>query len=64
LTNAIQDWKFNAWGEMKWDSAARSAIESYFPDHDVHMITTPTIWYYGGGVHCVANDQPRAIIQP
>jgi len=51
-------------GIPEWDSAAKSAIEGYFPGRDVHMIITPTIWYYGGGVHCVTNDQPRSRIQP
>jgi len=51
-------------GIPEWDSAARSTIEGYFPDRDIHMITSPTIWYYGGGVHCVTNDQPRRGIQP
>jgi agmatine deiminase len=51
-------------GVSEWDRAARSTIEGYFPDRDVHMITTPTIYYYGGGVHCITNDQPRSRIQP
>ena len=50
-------------GLPEWDEPARKAIQSYFPDHDVHMIPTPTIWYYGGGVHCVTNDQPAAHIR-
>ena len=45
-------------GVQQWDESAKRAIEGYFPERDVHMISTPTIWYYGGGVHCVTNDQP------
>ena len=50
-------------GVPKWDNAAKAAIESYFPNRDVHMITAPIIWYYGGGVHCVTNDQPALSIK-
>ncbi len=45
-------------GNPNWDAAAQKTIQGFFPNRDVHMITTPTIWYYGGGVHCVTNDQP------
>jgi len=48
----------SGFGNPKWDASAKKAIEGFFPNRDVHMITTPTIWYYGGGVHCVTNDQP------
>ena len=50
-------------GVPEWDNAAKDSIEGYFPDRDVHMITAPTIWYYGGGVHCVTNDQPALSIR-
>jgi agmatine deiminase len=50
-------------GVPEWDSAARATIEGYFPDRDVHLITAPIIWYYGGGVHCVTNDQPALSIR-
>ncbi len=50
-------------GNSQWDASAKKTLQGYFPNRDVHMITTPTIWYYGGGVHCVTNDQPdRSII--
>jgi len=49
-------------GVSEWDNAAKKDIEGYFPDRDVHIITAPTIWYYGGGVHCVTNDQPALSI--
>jgi len=50
-------------GIPEWDNAAKKTIEGYFPDRDVHMITAPTIWYYGGGIHCVTNDQPALSIK-
>ena len=52
----------SGFGIPEWDSAAKASIEGYFPDRDVHMITAPTIWYYGGGVHCITNDQPALSI--
>ncbi len=48
-------------GIPQWDAAAKKVIQGFFPDRDVHMVTAPTIWYYGGGVHCVTNDQPAKI---
>jgi len=50
-------------GVPEWDAAAKKTIEGFFPDRDVHMVTTPMIWYYGGGVHCVTNDQPALSIK-
>ncbi len=49
-------------GIPQWDASAKKTIQGFFPDRDVHMITTPTIWYFGGGVHCVTNDQPSQSI--
>ncbi len=37
---------------------AAATIEGFFPGRDVHMIDTRELWYSGGGVHCVTNDQP------
>ncbi len=41
-----------------WDNAAKATVESYFPGHDVFVVETLELWYWGGGVHCVTNDQP------
>jgi len=41
-----------------WDNAAKATIEGYFPGRDVFVVETLEIWYWGGGVHCVTNDQP------
>lgn len=40
------------------DAAARAHLESYFPGRAVHFIDIEALWYNGGGVHCVTNDQP------
>jgi agmatine deiminase len=43
-----------------WDEAARQRVQEFFPDRDVQLVDTRELWYWGGGVHCVTNDQPRA----
>lgn len=45
-------------GNSEWDNAAKVIIEGFFPGRDVHMIVTNELWYNGGGIHCVTNDQP------
>ena len=45
-------------GNPKTDVAAKSRIESYFPNRDVHLIEMLSSWAAGGGVHCHTNDQP------
>lgn len=42
----------------QWDNAAKSTIEGFFPGRDVVVVDTRELWYWGGGVHCVTNDQP------
>ncbi len=41
-----------------WDEAARQRVQEFFPERDVHIVDTRELWYWGGGVHCVTNDQP------
>jgi len=41
-----------------WDNAAADTIQSFFPDRDVIVVDVRELWYWGGGVHCVTNDQP------
>ncbi len=43
----------------QWDDAARQAVQGYFPGRDVHVVDTREVWYWGGSVHCVTNDQPN-----
>ena len=45
-------------GQPAWDAAAKASVESYFPGRDVHVIDTRELWFFGGSVHCVTNDQP------
>ena len=45
-------------GNPKTDIAAKSRIETYFPDRDVYLIEMLSSWSAGGGVHCHTNDQP------
>lgn len=42
------------------DNAAKQAVEGYFPNRDVHIIDTRELWYWGGSIHCVTNDQPAS----
>jgi agmatine deiminase len=41
-----------------WDNTAKAIIESYFPNRDVIIVEMLDLWYDGGGIHCVTNDQP------
>ena len=43
---------------MNINIQAKSRIESYFPNRDVHLIEMLSSWAAGGGVHCHTNDQP------
>jgi len=45
-------------GNPETDIPAKSRIESYFPNRDVHLIEMLSSWAAGGGVHCHTNDQP------
>jgi len=45
-------------GQPAWDAAAKSAIEGFFPGRDVFIVEVLELWFWGGGVHCVTNDQP------
>ena len=40
------------------DNLAKSRIEKYFPNRDVHIIEMLSSWAAGGGIHCHTNDQP------
>jgi len=48
----------NGFAHTQWDAAAKAEVEGFFPDHDVVVLDTRELWYNGGGVHCVTNDQP------
>lgn len=48
----------NGFGQAQWDEAARLRVQELFPDRDMHVVDIRELWYWGGGVHCVTNDQP------
>ena len=48
----------SGFGNPETDIPAKSRIESYFPNRDVHLIEMLSSWAAGGGVHCHTNDQP------
>ncbi len=47
-------------GVPEWDNAAKARIEEFFPGRDVYVVETLELWRWGGGIHCVTNDQPAA----
>ena len=47
-------------GTPSWDQAAARTVEGYFPGREVYVVNGLELWYYGGGIHCVTNDQPAA----
>ena len=49
-------------GNPETDIQAKSRIESYFPNRDVHVIEILSSWAAGGGIHCHTNDQPSYLI--
>ena len=52
----------SGFGNSKTDAAAKSRIENYFPNRDVHIVEMLDSWVAGGGVHCHTNDQPAKSI--
>lgn len=52
----------SGFGNSKTDAAAKSRIENYFPNRDVHIVEMLDSWVAGGGVHCHTNDQPARSI--
>jgi len=48
-----------AFGNPAWDAAAQTTLEGLFPGRDVHMLEALELWYNGGGLHCITNDQPE-----
>ena len=54
----------SGFGNSKTDAAAKSRIENYFPNREVHIVEMLDSWVAGGGVHCHTNDQPaRSILE-
>ena len=47
-------------GDAQQNAVARSMLEIYYPGRDAHFVDVDALWFNGGGVHCVTNDQPAA----
>ncbi len=45
-------------GRADWDEAARARVADFFPGRDVRVVDTRELWFWGGAIHCVTNDQP------
>ena len=44
--------------EMVQAGIADDKLQALFPDRDIVLTDTRELWYNGGAVHCVTNDQP------
>ena len=51
-----------SFGNPDTDIPAKSRIENYFPNRDVHLVDMLSSWAAGGGIHCHTNDQPAFTI--
>ena len=51
-----------SFGNPDTDIPAKSRIEKYFPNRDVHLVDMLSSWAAGGGIHCHTNDQPAFTI--
>lgn len=47
-----------AFGNKAWDDDAKAKLEKLYPGRTVHMVEVNELWNYGGGIHCVTNDEP------
>ena len=48
----------SSYGNARFDDAAKAQLQKLFPNRDIQMTDTRELWYNGGAVHCVTNDQP------
>jgi len=44
--------------DMPQDDIAKTVLASLYPDAEIVKIDSRVLWYNGGAVHCVTNDQP------
>ncbi|MGB7325794.1 MAG: agmatine deiminase family protein [Rubripirellula sp.] len=51
----------SSYGNEAFDNNARRQLQGLFPNHDIVLTDTRELWYNGGAVHCVTNDQPLLI---
>ncbi|MGB7325776.1 MAG: agmatine deiminase family protein [Rubripirellula sp.] len=48
----------SSYGNEAFDNNARRQLQQLFPGRDIVLTDTRELWYNGGAVHCVTNDQP------
>jgi agmatine deiminase len=48
----------SSYGNARFDNAAKAQLQQLFPTRDIVMTDTRELWYNGGAVHCVTNEQP------
>ena len=48
----------SSFGNAAFDNNAQRQLQQLFPGRKVIMTDTRELWYNGGAVHCVTNDQP------
>ena len=48
----------SSFGNTTFDNAAKAQLQKLFPDRKVVLTDVRELWYNGGGIHCVTNDQP------
>ncbi len=51
----------SSYGNAAFDNAARTQLQQLYPNRDIVLTDTRELWYNGGAVHCVTNDQPLLI---
>ena len=45
------------------DAAARDTIAACFPGREVRQVPALDIVYGGGGIHCITQQQPKAVVK-
>ena len=48
----------SSFGNTQFDNNAKIQLQRLFPGREVILTDTRELWYNGGAVHCVTNDQP------
>ena len=48
----------SSYGNANFDNQAKAQLQQLYPGRTVVMTDTRELWYNGGAVHCVTNDQP------
>lgn len=51
----------SSYGNATFDANARKQLQAMFPGREVILTDTRELWYNGGAVHCVTNDQPLLV---